>query len=83
VDDLVVDGKFVATIVDDEDTNAATAVVEAFGKPVQKIALVKHTQTLLDVAGLGHGNNTAVSTDVQNAVLLEDRTTHVLDNDRR
>jgi malate synthase len=83
VNHLVVNGKLMTTVVDDENTNAAAAIVEVVAESVQKVALVKDTQTLLDVTGLGHGNNAAVVTDIQNAVLLEDRATHVLDDHRR
>lgn len=83
MDDLVVDSKLVAVIVDDEDTNAATAVVKGLVEPVEKVALVEDTEALLDVAGLGHGYNAAVVTDVKNTVLLEDRAEHVLDDDGR
>ena len=37
---------------------------------------------MLDVSGLGHGDNTAVIADIEYTVLLEDGTEHVLDNDR-
>jgi len=80
---LVVNSKFMTTIVDDENTNAAAAIVEAVTETIKKIALVKDTQTLLDITGLGHGNNATVDTDIQNTVLLEHRTTHVLNDHRR
>ena len=38
---------------------------------------------MLDIAGLSHGDDTAVITDVEHAVLLEDRAEHVLHDDRR
>lgn len=38
---------------------------------------------MLDVAGLGHGNHAAIIADVEDAVLLEDRTQHVLHEDGR
>lgn len=83
MDDLVVDSHLHTIVVDDEDANGATAVVERLGKAGRKTALVKDGETLLDVTSLGHGNNAAVFADVENAVLLEDRAEHVLDNDRR
>ena len=82
MDDLVVDSHLETIVVDDEDTDGAAAVVEGLGKARGEAALVKDGKTLLDVAGLGHGNNATVFTDVENAVLLEDRAEHVLDNDR-
>jgi len=83
MDDLVVDSHLQTIVIDDEDADGATAVVERLGKAGRKTALVKDGETLLDVTSLGHGNNTAVFADVKNAVLLEDRAEHVLDNDRR
>lgn len=83
VDDLVVNSHLAAIVVDDKDTDAATAVVEAVGETAEEAALVKDRQALLDVTGLGHGDDVAIITDVKDAVLLEDRAEHVLDNDRR
>lgn len=83
VDNLVVDSHLHTIIVDDQDADAATAVVERLGQALEEVALVKDGKTLLDITGLGHGNDTAILTDVKNTVLLEDRTKHVLDNDGR
>jgi hypothetical protein len=83
VDDLVVDSHLHTIVIDDEDTDAAAAVVEGLGQAGDETALVKDGKTLLDIARLGHGNNAAVLTDVKNTVLLEDRTKHVLNNDGR
>lgn len=82
VNDLVVNDKLMALIADDQDTNAAAAIVEGLDQAVEKIALVEHWKPLLDIASLGHGNNTAIVTDVKNTILLEHRTEHVLDDDR-
>lgn len=83
MDDLVVNSHLTTIVVDDEDTDAATAVVEALGETAEQAALVKDRKTLLDITGLGHGDDVAIITDVEDAVLLEDRAEHVLDNDRR
>jgi hypothetical protein len=83
VDDLEVNGELAATIVDDEDTDAATTVVKGLGQADEQAALVKDRETLLDVTALGHGDNGTVITDVQDAVLLEDGADHVLDVDGR
>lgn len=80
MDDLVVDGELTALIADDKHADTATAVVERVLKAVEQVALVKDRKALLDITSLGHGDNAAVITDVENAVLLEDRTDHVLDN---
>lgn len=82
MDDLVVDGHLAAIVVDDEDTDAATAVVEAVSETAEQAALVKDGKALLDVTSLGHGDNAAIVTDVEDTVLLEDRAEHVLDDDR-
>jgi hypothetical protein len=83
VDDLVVDSHLTTFVADDEDADAATAVVEALGEATKEVGLVNDREALLDITSLGHGDNVAVITDVKNTVLLEDRAEHVLDNDRR
>lgn len=83
MDNLVVNSELAALVADDKNTNAATTIVEGVNQTVEQAALVEDRETLLDIASLGHGNNAAVVTDVEDAVLLEDRTDHVLDNDRR
>jgi hypothetical protein len=82
VNDLVVDSHLKTIVSDDEDADAATAVVERLGEAASETALVQNGEALLDIAGLGHGDNAAVLADVENTVLLEDRAKHVLDNDR-
>jgi hypothetical protein len=81
VDNLVVDSHLHTVVVDDEDTDAASAVVERLCQAVEESALVEDGEALLDVTRLSHGNNATVLTDVKNTVLLEDRAEHVLDND--
>jgi hypothetical protein len=83
VDDLEVNGELATTVVDDEDTDAATAVVEGLSETGEQAALVKDRETLLDITTLGHGDDGTVITDVKNAVLLEDGSDHVLDVHRR
>jgi hypothetical protein len=83
VDNLVVDSHLHTVIVDDEDADAATAVVKGLCQAGEETRLVKDGKTLLDVTTLGHGDNATVLTDVENTVLLEDRTKHVLNNDGR
>lgn len=83
MNDLVVDGHLAAIVVDDEDTDGATAVVEALGETAKEAALVEDGEALLDITGLGHGDDTAIVTDVEDTVLLEDRAEHVLDNNGR
>lgn len=83
MNDLVVNSHLGTIVVDDEDADAATAVVERLGETLEKVALVNDGKTLLDVTSLSHGDNATVLADVKNTVLLEDRTKHVLDNDGR
>ena len=83
VDDLEVNSHLHAVVVDDEDADAATAVVKGLCQAGEETALVKDGKALLDITTLGHGDNAAVLADVENTVLLEDRTKHVLDNDGR
>lgn len=83
VDDLEVDGELAALVGDDEHAHAAAAVVEGLRQAGEQAALVQDGQVLLDVAGLGHGDDGTVVADVEDAVLLEDGADHVLDVDRR
>jgi len=82
VNDLVVDGKLLTVVADDKDTNAATTIVEGLAETVDQVALVNDRKTLLDITGLGHGDNATIITDVEDTVLLEDWAKHVLDNNR-
>lgn len=82
MDDLEVNSQFDTVFMDDEDADATTAVIESLSKPGEEVALIEDRETLLDIAALGHGDNTAILADVKNTVLLEDRTKHVLDDDR-
>jgi hypothetical protein len=83
VDDLVVDSHLHTIVVDDEDTDAASAVVKRLCETVEESGLVEDGKALLDITRLGHGDDATILTDVENTVLLEDRTKHVLDNDGR
>jgi len=81
VDDLEVDDKFLALVAEDEDADAAAAVVERVSDTGGQAGLVEDRKTLLDITSLGHGNDGTIFTNVEDTVLLEDRTKHVLDND--
>lgn len=83
MDDLVVDGELGALVIEHEDADATAAVVEGVGKAGEKVALVEDGDALLDVTGLGHGDDAAVLADVKDAVLLEDGAQHILDDNRR
>lgn len=80
MDDLHVDSKFLSVVVEDKDTNAATARLESTGEATDEVGLVNDREALLDVAGLGHGRHVPIS-EVENAVLLEDGAEHGLNDD--
>jgi hypothetical protein len=83
VDDLVVNTELLALVIDDKDADASSAIIERLGQTLKEAALVKNGKALLDVASLCHGNDAAILTDIENAVLLEDRSEHVLDDNGR
>lgn len=106
MDDPHVDAELAAAIVKDEHADAAATRVEGGLEALPEVGLVHDGEVLLDVAGLGHGNDYEVSAKhtnptsrntgrqardgrkrltlallhVEDAVLLEDRTKHGLDN---
>lgn len=82
MDDLVVDHQFAAAIVDDEGTDAATALGEGGADSAEEAALGHDGKALLDVAGLGHGDDSGVVVEVQDAVGLVYGAEHGLDDDR-
>lgn len=79
VDNLHVNGELAALVVQDEDADAAAAGLESIGQTRPQVGLVNDRQALLNITGLGHGNNVA-TLHVQDTVLLEDRAEHGLDN---
>jgi len=83
MDDLVVNSQLIPTIVDDKNTNAASAIGKRLIQPRPQTTLIEDRQTLLDITSLGHGDNTAIVTNVEDTVLLEDWAEHILDNDGR
>lgn len=80
MDDLHVDAELAAAVVEDEHADAAAARVEGGLEALPEVGLVHDGEVLLDVAGLGHGNDLALL-HVEDAVLLEDRAKHGLDDD--
>jgi len=79
---LHVNSQLTAMVGDDQDPDAAAAGFKGFGKTGPEIGLVDDGEGLLDVAGFGHCDDRAIL-QIQNAVLLEDRTKHSLDNNTR
>lgn len=82
MDDLQVDNQLPATVVDDEHSDATSAIVKGSLNLSQQPSLVHDPNALLDVTSLGHGNDLAIVTDVQHAILFEDGAQHSLDHHR-
>lgn len=57
MDDLHVDNKLPAMIVEDQGTNATTARLESVSESGPEAGLVNDGKGLLDITGLGHGND--------------------------
>ena len=83
MNDLHVDRKFAATIVDDQHAHAAAAVGEGIAETPPQVLVIDDGQALADLAALGHGDHGAVLAHVEHAVLLEDGAEHALHHDRR
>lgn len=79
VDDLHVDSKLTAVVIDNQDTNGATAGLEGVLETRPQVGLLNDGQGLLNITSLGHSNDSAIL-HVKNTVLLEDGTLHGLDN---
>jgi hypothetical protein len=82
VDDLVVDDELTALVRENENAHASASVVERASETIEQLTLVKDGEGLLDITSFGHGNDAAVITDVEDAILLEDGPQHVLHDDR-
>jgi len=82
MNDFVVYNKLTASIIDDQDTDTATAVGKRVVQSRPQSTLINDWKTLLDIASLSHGNNTAIIAHIKDTVLLEDGAEHVLDDDR-
>lgn len=83
MDDLVINRQLPTTIIDNQDTDTTSAIGKRVIKPRPESALINDRKTLLDLARLGHSDNTTIIADVQDAVLLEDRAEHILHDHRR
>ena len=83
MDDFVVHCELTASVVDNQYPHAPAAVGEGLVESRPQSTLVNDGKTLFDVASLGHSDDTAVVTDIKDAVLLEDGAQHVLNDDRR
>jgi hypothetical protein len=79
VDHLHVNSELAAVVIDDQDTDGATARLEGVLETRPEVGLLNNGQGLLDITSLGHGNNGTIL-HVEDTVLLEDGTLHGLDN---
>jgi len=82
MDDLEVNSKLTAIVIDDQNSDAATTCLEGFRKARPEVGLINDRKVLLDITSLGHGNDSAIL-KIKNTVLLEDRSQHGLDDDGR
>lgn len=73
VDDLVVNSQLLSMVSKDQNPDGTRALAERLPELVVEVALVNDLQSLLDLTRLGHGDELAVITDVNEPVLLEDR----------
>jgi len=83
VNDLVVNGQLLSVVVDDQDTDGARASTESLLETAPEMTLVDDLEAILDLAGLRHGDEFAVVTDVDETVLLEDGADHGVEDDVR
>jgi len=81
MNDLVVNNELSATIVNDQSSYTASAIREGSLNIGVKTIVVDDWKTLLDVTGLGHADDETVATNVENAILPKNGTTHALDVD--
>ena len=79
VEDLHVDSELTAGVVENKDSDGTTARLEGVVEAGVQVGLVNDSQTLLDIAGLGHGDDVAIL-HVEDSVLLEDRAEHGLND---
>ena len=83
MDDLVVNNQLPTTIIDDQCSNAASAVCERGSNSAVEASLINDPQTLLDISSLGHADDQIVRAHVEDTVLLVDGAEHALDIDAR
>jgi hypothetical protein len=57
MDDLEVNNELPSVVIEDEDTDTASARCEGALEAVPEVGLVNDGNALLDVTGLGHGDN--------------------------
>jgi hypothetical protein len=57
VEDLHVNNKLAAVVIDDQDPDAATTSLKGFGETGPKVGLIDDRERLLHIASLGHGDD--------------------------
>jgi hypothetical protein len=80
VEGFDINDQLAAAVAENQHADAAVARLESLGQAAPEARLVGDGDTSLDIARLGHGNNSALL-EVQDAVLLEDGAEHGLDDD--
>ena len=83
MDNLHIDSHLAAVVGDDQDADGTAARLKGLLEATPEVALVDDRQVLLDIAGLGHGDDGTIIAHVEDAVLLEDRAEHGLNDDAR
>lgn len=83
MNDLVVNSQLLAVIRDDQDADGAGSVAESLLQTTPEVSLVNNLQSLLNLTSLGHGNESSIVTDVDETVLLEDRSEKGVEDDGR
>ena len=83
MDRLVINDQLTSTIIDDQSSNTTSAIRESALDLAEETIVVNDGKALLDITRLSHADKVAVITDVEDAVLLKDWSTHALDIDRR
>jgi len=81
VDDLEVNCQLLSLVGDDQDPDGAGSLSESLLQLVVQVALINDLESLLDLARLGHGDELAIVTDVDEPVLLEDGSEERVEDD--
>lgn len=68
---------------DNQNANRSGAMAKGLLQLRPEIALINNLEALLDLPGLGHGNELAIVTNVNQTVLLEDRAKKGVKDHRR
>lgn len=73
MDKFEVNGQLLSMIIDNKYSDRARSFSESFSDLIVKVALVDDTEALFDFARLSHADQSAIISDVNESVLLEDR----------